>query len=49
MLKLYRDLAQQKISGVSAGLKKYFEFDLTIIRIVFCSTAVFWVLALSRT
>lgn len=32
--KLYRDVENGKISGVSAGLSDYFDLDVTIIRVI---------------
>ena len=32
--KLYKDTANKKVSGVCAGIAKYFDVDVTIIRLV---------------
>ena len=32
--KLYRDTANQKLAGVCAGLAKYLNVDVTVIRII---------------
>ena len=35
--KLYRDLENKKIAGVCAGLGKYFDFDVALMRILFAA------------
>jgi len=32
--KLYRDVVNQKIAGVCAGLSDYFDIDVTLIRVI---------------
>lgn len=38
--KLYRDMENKRIGGVCAGLGNYFNFDVTLIRILFCAITV---------
>ena len=35
MKRLTRDLANKRIAGVCAGLAKYFDIDVTLVRILF--------------
>ncbi len=45
--KLYLDKANKKIAGVCAGVSKYLDIDVTVVRIIFlialiCGTLGFW-------
>lgn len=40
--KLYKSRTDKKISGVCGGLSKYCDIDVTIIRVVWLLTALFW-------
>lgn len=39
--KLYRSETNREIAGVAGGLSEYFNFDVTVIRLLFILTAVF--------
>ena len=39
--KLYKDPENKKISGVCAGIAKYFEIDPTIVRLIWALAVIF--------
>jgi len=39
--KLYKNVTNKKISGVCSGLADYFDFDVTVIRLLWACVTVF--------